>query len=138
MSTYQELKGLKIKYLDGDTSGDRLTEGEIFYNSTSFQLKATVATANFSSGGHLGTARYTLAGGGTQTAGLAFGGDILPGPSALTEEYNGAGWAAGGNLNTARRSLFGCGTQTAGLAAGGNPNPSTTANSEEYNCSSWT
>ena len=83
MSTYQELKGLKIKYLDGDTSGDRLTEGEIFYNSTSFQLKANVATANFSSGGHLGTARYTLAGGGTQTAGLAFGGDILPGPSAL-------------------------------------------------------
>jgi len=138
MSTYQELKGLKIKYLDGDTSGDRLIEGEIFYNSTSFQLKAPIAIANFSSGGHLGTARYTLAGGGTQTAGLAFGGDVLPGPSALTEEYNGLNWSGGGNLNTARRSLFGCGTQTAALAAGGNPGPSTTANSEEYDGSSWT
>ena len=45
MSTYQELKGLKIKYLDGDTSGDRLIEGEVFYNSTDFNLKTNVATA---------------------------------------------------------------------------------------------
>ena len=34
MSTYQELKGLKVKYLSADTSGDRIQEGEVFYNST--------------------------------------------------------------------------------------------------------
>ena len=40
MSTYQELKGLKIKYLSSDTSGDRVKEGEVFYNSTDFNLKS--------------------------------------------------------------------------------------------------
>ena len=45
MSTYQELKGLKVKYLSADTSGDRTQEGELFYNSTdlcvSFPLELT-------------------------------------------------------------------------------------------------
>ena len=39
MSTYESLKGLKIKYLSSDTSGDRIQEGEIFYNSVDFNLK---------------------------------------------------------------------------------------------------
>ena len=43
MSTYEELKGLKVKYLSSDTSGDRIQEGEIFYNSTGFALKSFVA-----------------------------------------------------------------------------------------------
>ena len=30
MSTYEALKGLKVKYLSADTSGDRLQEGEIY------------------------------------------------------------------------------------------------------------
>ena len=47
MSTYQELKGLKIKYLSADTSGDRLQEGEIFYNSTSFNLPLNFSTSVF-------------------------------------------------------------------------------------------
>ena len=42
MSTYQELKGLKVKYLSSDTSGDRIKEGELFYNSTSGNLKTFV------------------------------------------------------------------------------------------------
>ena len=40
MSTYQELKGLKVKYLSFDTSDDRVKEGEVFYNSTDFNLKS--------------------------------------------------------------------------------------------------
>ena len=43
MSTYQELKGLKVKYLSSDTSGDRIKEGEVFYNSTDFKLRSFVA-----------------------------------------------------------------------------------------------
>jgi hypothetical protein len=59
-----------------------------------------------------------LAGAGTQTAGLAFGGD--PSITGATEEYNGATWTTvGTGLNTARRGLAGCGTQTAALAFGG-------------------
>ena len=67
-------------------------------------------------GGNLNTARWGLAGAGTQTAGLCMGGN---GPSDVTEEYNGAAWAVGGALNTARWALAGCGTQTAGLCMGG-------------------
>jgi hypothetical protein len=64
------------------------------------QLKA------WSSGANMGTARYRLAGAGTQTAGLAFGGYTTANTNA-TEEYSGYTWAAGGNLNTARFGLAG-------------------------------
>jgi hypothetical protein len=37
----------------------------------------------------MATARRELAGAGTQTAGLAFGGNIDPGVSAATEEWTG-------------------------------------------------
>ena len=97
---------------------------------------ATSATEEYNgsawtSGGNLGTARYNLAGAGTQTVGLAFGGT---GPTAATEEYNGSTWTAGGSLNTARNFLAGAGTQTAGLAFGG----SSLAATEKYDGTSWT
>jgi hypothetical protein len=68
---------------------------------------ATAATEEYdgstwTAGGNLGTARYRLAGCGTQTAGLAFGGYVPPN-SAATEEYDGSSWTAGGNLGTARQ-----------------------------------
>jgi hypothetical protein len=45
-----------------------------------------------------------MAGCGTQTAGLAFGGDINPPATGATEEYDGTSWATSpGSLNTARR-----------------------------------
>ena len=91
MSTYQELKGLKIKYLDSDTSGDRLIEGEIFYNSKSFQLKAPIAVAAFHSGGLMNTARRLFASSAscTQTAAFGAGGYIDgTGDTNATEEYD--------------------------------------------------
>ena len=74
--------------------------------------------ASWSSGGNLATARYGLAGAGTQDAGLCMGGYISA-VSAVTEEYDGASWSSGGNLATARGELTGAGTQTAGLCMGG-------------------
>jgi hypothetical protein len=60
------------------------------------------------SGGNLNTARYQLAGAGTQTAGLGFGGDTGPTITSATEEYNGTSWTLIlGSLNTARRYLGG-------------------------------
>jgi len=146
MSTYQELKGLKIKYLSSDTSGDRIQEGEVFYNSSDFNLKSFVATAAWHSSSPLVTARYNQASGSTPTtAGVTFGGFVTPGPGPahadtnVTEEYDGTGWASGGNMNTARSQFNGFGTQTTAVGAGGYINGSgDTALVEEYNGSTWT
>jgi hypothetical protein len=81
----------------------------------------------------MNTARAQLAGCGTQTAALAFGGEP---PTGATELYDGNSWTTSNSLNTARRGLAGCGTQTAGLAFGGTP-PITGA-TEEYDGNSWT
>ena len=78
------------------------------------------------------TARNGLAGAGTQTAALGFGGYTTAAPGvANTEEYNGTSWTAGGNLTVARYFLAGCGTKTAGLAFGGF-NTAHSASTEEY------
>ena len=136
MSTYQELKGLKVKYLSSDTSGDRIKEGEVFYNSTDFKLKSFVATAAWNSSGSLLTGRSRMAGCGSPTAGLGFGG-YAP-TTGTTEEYNGSGWSISTNLNTARYNLGGCGTQTAGLGFAGYDASNVRNESEEYDGSSWT
>ena len=81
------------------------------YNGTSWTASGTLTTA-----------RSVLAGAGTQTAALAFGGTVhraSPEIQSATEEYNGSTWTAGGSLNTARQNLAGAGTQTAALGFGG-------------------
>ena len=74
---------------------------------------------------------------GTQTAGLAFGGEPV---NAETYEYNGSTWAVGGDLGTGRRVAAGFGTQTAAGAAGGNTSVgfSAFAGYETYDGTSWT
>jgi hypothetical protein len=102
---------------------------------------------SWTSGGNLNTGnRNNLAGAGTQTAALAFGGmtwapEGYPnGISTSTEEYDGTSWTAGGNLNTAIHQLAGAGTQTAGLTIGGNTSlgGNYRSDSEEYDGTSWT
>ena len=79
MSIYQELKGLKVKFLDGETSGDRAIEGEVFYNSAGPNISAHIAVGAWSAGSPTGTVRnQCFAGGGTQTAGLIAGGNAPP------------------------------------------------------------
>ena len=93
MSTYQELKGLKVKYLSSDTSGDRIKEGEVFYNSTDFNIKSFVATAAWHSSGPLGSGRYGLGDAGTLTAALGFGGYAGTGGGSAA-----GGFVASGNV----------------------------------------
>ena len=76
------------------------------------------SAAAWSAGGAMITARCSLAGAGTNTAALAFGGATLT-IVACTEAYNGTSWSAGGVLSTARYRLAGAGTNTAALAFGG-------------------
>jgi hypothetical protein len=83
----------------------------------------------------MGTARYGLAGCGTQTAGLAFGGRNS---NNATEHYDGSAWTAGGNMGTGRYRLGGAGTQTAGLAFGGRTPSSNLNATEHYDGSAWT
>jgi hypothetical protein len=114
------------------------TAGQLFYNSTSGTLKGiSLGVAAWSSGGNLSTARASAGNAGTTTAALAFGGNLQPGTTSSTEEYNGSSWTAGGSMGTARYGANGFGTQTSAVGAGGSPYPGT-AIVEEYNGSSWT
>ena len=141
MTTYRKIHGRSIQAVTTDPTGD-ITEGQIWYNTTSDTFKSVVASEAWSSAAPTINLTNNGAGAGTQTAGLTFGGRNPPGPNfvSTTEEYNGTGWAAGGALNTARSYSAGFGTQTAGVAAGGRidaPGTSTNA-TEEYDGSSWT
>ena len=136
MSTYQQLKGLKIKYLSSDTSGDRAKEGEVFYNSTSFDLKSHIAVGAWSSSAPTTTKREGSAGFGIQTAAVTCGGETPP-VTNLTEEYNGTGWTAGGNMTQARFRHGGAGTLTAGIIFAGHIPPDT-GKAETYDGTSWT
>jgi len=146
MSTYQELKGLKVKFLDSDTSGDRATEGEIFYNSSGPNVSVHIATGAWSAGSNLITNRKNGSGFGPSTAAAFAGGQVTTPSQNLTEEYNGSGWSTSGNLNTARTQLGGttAGSQTAGLVFGGNippgsaPHANESNATEEYDGTSWT
>ena len=64
----------------------------------------------------MSTKRNSLAGAGTQTAGLGFGG--YPSPTGATEEYDGSTWTAGGCMGTAQYYGGGAGTQGAAVVFG--------------------
>jgi hypothetical protein len=66
----------------------------------------------------LNTARRTLAGTGTNTAALGFGGETTPATVGNNESWNGTTWTELGDLNSARQYLSGCGagTNTAALS----------------------
>ena len=95
--------------------------------------------SGWATGGNLtGAARYYIGGCGTQTAGLAFGGNSPgTGRSALTEEYDGTSWSESGDLSTARRSGAashdgGSASGSSALAFGGAPVPSRGTVTEEF------
>jgi hypothetical protein len=89
MTTFKEISGQLIRTLSSDPANP--LEGQIWYNSTIGVLKGyQLVAAAFTSGGNLATARYALAGAGTQTAGLAFGGYNGTAMVGQAEEYNGS------------------------------------------------
>jgi hypothetical protein len=77
MTTYNELAGLRVNYLGSDPTLNTGNEGQVWYNSTTGTLRALVQLKAWSSAGNMNTARAGLAGAGTQTAGLGFGGGYL-------------------------------------------------------------
>jgi hypothetical protein len=121
------------------------SEGDVWYNTNTYKLRVrgvSAALGSWSSGGNLNTARLLLAGAGTQTAALGFGGSTGPAPTGVTESYNGSTWTEVNDLNSARRSLGGDGTQTSAIGFGGaSPpfgSPGLTGSTETWNGTSWT
>ncbi len=100
--------------------------------NTYTQKTAEYNGSSFSEGGDVVTISETTAQGaqgatGTQTAGLATGGQ-----PAKTNTYDGTAWATSANFNTGRNKGMGGGTATAALIAGGGAAPGNTAATEEF------
>jgi hypothetical protein len=75
MADYKGIQGFAIQNLTSDPTAD---EGQVWYNSTTNIFKETAATTAgaWASATSMNTARNGLAGAGTQTAALAFGGEV--------------------------------------------------------------
>ena len=142
MADYQDIRGLRVKYLSADPSNT--AAGEVWYNSTTGTLRSQLVTEAWSSGSPLATARGEAGAGGVPTAAWVAGGSQTPASSseyAITEEYNGTGWSAGGDLINPRGYTDGTGVLTAGLIVGGYhspPSPNGETFVEEYDGTSWT
>ena len=135
MTEYRNIKGKRVRFATSDLSNAD-AEGQIFWSDSSSEFKVGVASAAWSSGAPMLTARGNGGGAGTSTSAFVASGYTTT-AVATTEEYNGTGYLSGGNVNTARPQTAGAGTETAGLIAGGLEPPST-GKTEEYNGSAWT
>ena len=89
MSTYSQIFGGKVNVVASDPSNP--INGQVWYNSTSkvVKFREVLQTGVWATGGNMTTARQGLAGCGTQTAGLCFGG-IATVALTATQEYTGA------------------------------------------------
>jgi len=138
MAGYNELKGLRVKYLSADPANPE--DGQVWYNSTTGNLRVQgIGVGAWSSASDLGTAVFGGITFGTQTEGIYTTGFSPSIPSTnVTQYYNGLGWSTQTNFPTSQTgSGGGAGTETAGLVAGGGGG-SRTANAFEYDGSTWT
>ena len=114
MTTYKETNGTNIEILSTDPANP--VQGQIWYNTTSSTLKGLgyIATAAWSTGGNMNTARRSVMGAGiTNTAALAISGTDDPPVIANVESYNGSSWTEITDVNTASSGGAGTGTNTA-------------------------
>ena len=137
MAGYNEIRGLRVKYLSDDPSGAE--DGQVWYNSATGTLRVQgIGVAAWSSSNDAVTARDTAASTGPQTSALVFGG-ATPSRTTATEEYDGIGWASGGVLPTATTGMGSArnASQTAALGMGGYDGAKTGA-TFKYDGTSWT
>ena len=123
------------------TTLKKITQGQLFFNSTTNTFKETVLdipATSWSSGGSLNTARGFSSGAGTQTAALCISGG--PGNRANVEQYNGSSWTETTDVNADRLEAGAFGGYTSANYVGGyDPGPANRiASNESWNGSSWT
>ena len=143
MTTYREIKGLRVPYLDSDypSAVASTQEGQVWYNSGTGKVRALIAFDTVATAPDLLKDRAKHTSAGIQTAAILFGG--LAGPDMnlaggqASEEYNGLGFTSGPDLANDRQMLGGCGTTTAALGAAGYPVPASGADTEEFNGTAW-
>ena len=142
MAKYRDIGGTTVKFKSGTeeyaygTSGSG-SEGSIYYNSSNGQFEFVgLGAGTWATGGTMNNdERYISSGAGTNTAGIAFGGQAPV--IGKTETYNGTAWTEVNALNTARSYLGGAGTQPAALAICGGPSPPYN-NVESWDGTNWT
>ena len=138
MSTYRALKGYNIKKVSSNPANPK--EGQIWYNSTTSQLKVQQSLAG---AWESANAKLRLSEGpatiGSKVGMVAVGGYAPGGHTAAVDEYNGTTYSVATNYPTTVYAGGGHGTLTAGLIAGGNQSGATYKNeSYTYDGSSWT
>tara|TARA_R110002012_G_scaffold113374_1_gene259448 strand:+ start:56 stop:1045 length:990 start_codon:yes stop_codon:yes gene_type:complete len=84
--------------------------------------------------GDLNEVKDYIAGAGTSSAGLAFGGEPT---TANVESWNGSAWSETTNMNTAKDFHCGAGTQSSALAFAGEDSGGLSAKTESWNGSAW-
>ena len=84
MATYKEKVGTAVTNFAGNKTG--AVDGELWYDSTNkdFKYQFPNVSSSWRTGNSMNTARQQLAGAGTQTSSLVFGGE--PGPPAITSD----------------------------------------------------
>ena len=75
--------------------------GKVVTPEASTNITLEYDGTNWTSGGNLGTARYSATGAGTQTVGITFGGNTASGAVANTENYDGSSFSTGVSLGSA-------------------------------------
>ena len=118
----------------------KITEGQLFFNSTTNTFKETITDipgATWSSGGNLNTGRKWGGQGvlGIQTATLLCGGATAPANQTNTEQYNGTSWTEVNDLNAANSASMCWGTTTSAINCGG---ATPRKQVESWDGSSWT
>jgi hypothetical protein len=142
MTVYNTIRGLRVKNLSADPANPEA--GQVWYNSTTGNLRVDgiQGAGTWASGGTYPTNGTNISGAGPQTAAIAFGARVYPGPngpSNISATYNGSSWTAVSPINTSRNNAGSAknGSQTAALMIAGNTGSETNV-CEEYNGSSWT
>jgi hypothetical protein len=145
MTTYKEVNGTAVQSLANNTG---TIKGQIWYDTANnlFKLESVTTVGAWSSGGNLPTATNTMGSFGSQTAALAFNGEI-PGAGGNTTQqsvsYDGTSWTATnptGPLTTSGQGARGAGTTGAGIASsfqGGGGTPAAYTDVKEWDGTSW-
>ena len=140
MAGYNEIRGLKVKYLSADPSNPE--NGEVWYNSTSGNLRVDgiAQAAAWTSATGPSRNNNALSSGGTQTACILAGENgANPSNSAEAEEWNGSSWTNLSNIPAAHGYNVGCGTTSDFSTMGGGYGPTPkVANVYDWDGSSWT
>ena len=121
---------------------NQITEGQLFFNSTTNTFKETITDipgTSWASGGNMNTSVQHRQSAGITTAAIAYSGTTSGGRTANVEQYDGSSWTEVGDVNTARRENPLCtGTSTSSIFAGGYASGGDTNKAESWDGTSWT